>query len=110
MAHGLGSNDKWMAPEGPWSPPGPYMKLHGCKEVPCDSTETCGKRHRVNTYEDPIKPWNWHVERQGCDGLWSSKNGQDLLYIGISDPDYFYQRIYGPVFGAKKTCWSCKGK
>jgi len=111
MAHGLGIADKWMQPETPWGPLNPYMHQHGCKEVPCDAAEPCGgKRHRVNTYEDPLRPWNWHVERQDCDGFWSSKDGQGPLVIGITNPDDFYQKIYGPVFNPKKTCWSCKGK
>lgn len=113
MAWGLGVTDNWMAPDDPFGPPGPYMRQHGCKEVPCDSVEPCGEkkqRHRVNTYEDPLRPWNWHVERQDCDGHWTSKNGQGPRVIGISNPDDYYQKIYGPVFNVKKTCWSCKGQ
>lgn len=112
LAWSLGKTDQWMQPDafGPDFGLIPYMKLHGRKVVPCDSPETCGKRHRVNTYQDPLNPWNWHAERQDCNRSWSSKYGEGPRAVGISDPDGDYQRHYGPVFNPKKTCWSCKGQ
>jgi hypothetical protein len=111
-AYALGNRKRWLEPDtmnGSDKGMIPFMKQHGCTEVPCDTVESCGQRHRVNTYQDPINPWNWHVERQDCNGYWSSKNGQGPLVIGITDPDNYYQKVYGPVINPKKTCWSCKG-
>jgi len=111
LAYAVGKRDQWMQPDRSPADYGliPYMKQHGCTEVPCDAVEPCGKRHRVNTYQDPLNPLKWHVERQDCDGSWSSKDGQGPLSIGISNPDSYYQRRYGPVFNPKKVCWSCQG-
>lgn len=112
-AYGLGITDDWLQPTfavgADWGLI-PFMKFHGCYEVPCDRVEPCGKRHRVNTYQDPANTGTWHVERQDCTGLWASKNGQNWLFLGISDPDDFYRRAYHPIGKPKKTCWSCKGK
>ena len=115
MAHGLGRHDRWMQPNPPPFPNPTdlglyaFMRQNGCKEVNCDSVEACGKRHRVNTYQS-LDSRRWHVERQDCGTkFWSSKNGEGPLVIGISNPDDYYQKAYGPVLGVKKICWSCKG-
>ncbi len=110
MAWALGITNDWVQSITGYFP-NEVPPQYGCKVVDCDDrTPNCKKKHRVNIYEDPGNYQNWHVERQNCDGSWSSKNGQSYLWVGINDPDLFYECQYHPKGPAKKTCWLCPGK
>jgi len=110
LAWGLGITTGWVQPDYFFQDPNSIPRKFKCKQVDCDTQVDCGKKHRMNIYVDPYDPWNWHVERQMCDGWWSSKNGQSYLYWGINDPDIFYKNHYFPKGPIQKTCWLCPGQ
>jgi hypothetical protein len=107
LAWGIGINSHWIQPSDPNASPNTVFPVFGCKKIPCDQTTNCKKRVKVAVYEDSGNPDNWHVQRQTCDGTWTSKNGQSFRYNDIADPDAFYNQHYPPSGTVHKTCWSC---
>jgi RHS repeat-associated protein len=107
LAWGLGINQFWIQPSDPNDSPNVVFPVFGCAKIPCSKPNDCKKKVKVAVFEDSGDPGNWHVERQTCDGTWTSKNGQSFLYDKIPDPDAFYKEHYPPKGPVHKTCWSC---
>jgi RHS repeat-associated protein len=63
LAWGLGITNDWVQPQLWFDDPNTIPVRYKCKRVDCNSqARDCGKKHRMNIYEDPFTPWNWHVE------------------------------------------------
>ncbi len=45
---------------------------------------------------------------QQCNGLWTSKNGDDPPVVDIPGaPIDYYKKVYPPKGKVRTTCWSC---
>ena len=88
--------------------PSKYMPKQHCKPIDCNVDVACKQQKKVVMFVDLGNYHNWHVMRQQCDGMWTSKNGDRPVLNGIpSPPLYYYNIIYPPKGEVRIICWSC---